>query len=175
MARGKYHEWLTDEGLTLLKDWAMDGLTDEQIAENMGITARTLYNWKRDHFQIFQALKKGKAYADAKVKQSLFDLTQPKFYEEEFKEIRVSDDGTRTEVHRKYKRYREADIRAIIFWLKNRQPHQWRNKELLPIEEKEIRARTAKYEAETESAKASTDRAIEWIDAVIESVEAANE
>lgn len=175
MARGKYHEWLTDEGLTLLKDWAMDGLTDEQLMDKMDVSSTTFYRWQNEHREIREALKKGKTYADAKVKQSLFELTQPKIIEEESKEIRASEDGTRTEIIRKTKRYREADIRAIIFWLKNRQPDQWRNKELLEIEEKEIKARIAKYEAEAETAKASTDRANEWIDAVIESVEAANE
>ena len=43
MAKGKYEYWLTNEGLILLEGWARDGLTDEQIAHNMGITSKTLY------------------------------------------------------------------------------------------------------------------------------------
>ncbi|WP_201261389.1 hypothetical protein [Lactococcus lactis] len=35
--KGKYEEWLTAEGLILLEGWARDGLTDEQIAKNIGI------------------------------------------------------------------------------------------------------------------------------------------
>ena len=35
MAKGKYEYWLTKEGLMLLEGWARDGLTDEQIAENI--------------------------------------------------------------------------------------------------------------------------------------------
>ena len=46
MAKGKYQHWLTPEGLTLLEGWARDGLTDEQMAQRMGITAKTLYVWK---------------------------------------------------------------------------------------------------------------------------------
>lgn len=46
MAKGKYEYWLTKEGLMLLEGWARDGLTDEQIANNCGITASTLYDWK---------------------------------------------------------------------------------------------------------------------------------
>lgn len=34
MATGKWYKWLTDDGLTLLRGWAQDGLTDEQIAHN---------------------------------------------------------------------------------------------------------------------------------------------
>lgn len=43
MAKAKAEEWLTDERLVILEGWARDGLTDEQIAENIGISARTLY------------------------------------------------------------------------------------------------------------------------------------
>ena len=47
MAKGKYQEWLEPEGLLRIEGWARDGLTDEQIAQNMGITAKTLYEWKK--------------------------------------------------------------------------------------------------------------------------------
>ena len=33
MAKGKYEQWLTPEGLLKLEGWARDGLTDEQIAQ----------------------------------------------------------------------------------------------------------------------------------------------
>lgn len=36
MARGKFEYWLTEDGLTLLKGWARDGLTDEDLAAKMG-------------------------------------------------------------------------------------------------------------------------------------------
>ena len=45
MAKGKYQEWLTKEGLLRLQGWARDGLSDEQIAANMGITDSTFYEW----------------------------------------------------------------------------------------------------------------------------------
>ena len=46
MAKGKYEYWLTEEGLLLLEGWARDGLTDEQIASNIGIGYSTLQTWK---------------------------------------------------------------------------------------------------------------------------------
>ena len=39
MAKGKYQKWLEPEGLLLLEGWARDGLTDEQLAQKMGIHA----------------------------------------------------------------------------------------------------------------------------------------
>lgn len=46
MAKGKYQEWTSQEGLVKLEGWARDGLTDEQIARNAGINPATLYVWK---------------------------------------------------------------------------------------------------------------------------------
>ena len=41
MAKGKYTEWIESDGLEQLRAWARDGLTDEQIAHNMGICRDT--------------------------------------------------------------------------------------------------------------------------------------
>ena len=43
MAKGKYKEWLEPEGLLKIEGWARDGLTDEQISQNIGINPATLY------------------------------------------------------------------------------------------------------------------------------------
>ena len=55
MAKGKYEKWLEKDNLTRLKVWARDGLTDEQIAQNMDVGVSTLYKWKNKwnhaHFQ----------------------------------------------------------------------------------------------------------------------------
>ena len=59
MAKGKYQEWLTPEGLLRIEGWARDGLIDEQIAHNMGINPATLYDWKKKYPEISEALKKG--------------------------------------------------------------------------------------------------------------------
>ena len=58
----KYQNWLEPEALLLIEAWARDGLTDEQIASNMGIATSTLYNWKNEHLEILEALKKGTEY-----------------------------------------------------------------------------------------------------------------
>lgn len=60
MAKGKYQKWLEPESLILLEGWARDGLTDEQIAKNMGITRKTLAEWKIKYSDIGDTLKKGK-------------------------------------------------------------------------------------------------------------------
>ena len=57
MAKGKYKYWLTPEGLLKLEGWTRDGLTEEQIASNMGISRSTLNEWKKLYPDISDTLK----------------------------------------------------------------------------------------------------------------------
>ena len=99
MAKGKYEKWLKEDNLLLLEGWARDGLTDEQIAKNKGIGERTLYEWKEKYPQISQSLKKGKEVVDYHVENALL-----------FSAL-------------------EGNTTAQIFWLKNRRPDKWRDKQ----------------------------------------------
>jgi len=71
MAKGKYEYWISPEGLLQLEAWARDGLTDEQIAQNMSIVPSTLYEWKKRYPEISESLKRGKAVIDIQVENAL--------------------------------------------------------------------------------------------------------
>ena len=71
MAKGKYEYWLTLEGLLQLEGLAREGLTDEQIAHNMGICRDTLIQWKKKYSDISDTLKKGKEVVDLQVENAL--------------------------------------------------------------------------------------------------------
>ena len=124
MAKGKYEYWLSPDGLLRLEAYARDGLTDEQIAHNMGISTATLYNYKRDHLEILEALKKGKEVVDIQVENALLKRALGYSYEE--KKVEVSEEGTKVT-----KTIKEVvpDTTAQIFWLKNRRPDRWRDKQ----------------------------------------------
>ena len=98
MAKGKYEYWLTDEGLTLLEGWERDGLTDEQIAHNMGISRSTLKEWKKRYPAISATLKKGKEVVDFQVENALLESAL------------------------------SGNVTAQIFWLKNRIRGKWQDK-----------------------------------------------
>lgn len=120
MQMPKYAEWLSEEGLTKIEGWARDGLTDEQISHNMGISSTTLYNWKRDHLEILKALKKGKEVVDIQVENALLKRALGYEYDE-----------ITTEYGQETKRIRKQvvpDTTAQIFWLKNRRPDKWRDR-----------------------------------------------
>jgi hypothetical protein len=71
MARGKYHDWLEPDNILLMQSWSRNGLTDEQIAHNMGIAYSTLKVWKGKYPAISAALKKGKEVVDRQVENAL--------------------------------------------------------------------------------------------------------
>lgn len=163
MAKGKYEYWLTPEGLLKLEAWARDGLIDEQIAENIGITTSTLYEWKKRYSEISEALKKGKEVVDIQVENALLKRALGYAYNED-KYISVPMDleeydekltqymnlyryehpeATDSElmlVRERFPRTKEIlaerkvkevvpDTTAQIFWLKNRRPDKWRDKQ----------------------------------------------
>lgn len=124
MAKGKYEYWLTPEGLLKLEAWARDGLIDEQIAKNMGITPSTLYEWKKNYSEISDSLKKGKEVVDIQVENALLKRALGYSYKEIKEEKTV--DGKRVTVTTKEV---VPDTTAQIFWLKNRRPERWRDKQ----------------------------------------------
>ena len=99
----KYQKWIEPEGLLLIVGWARDGLTDEQISHNMGINTCTLYEWKKKYSNISEALKRGKEVVDYQVENALL------------------------------KKALKGDTTAQIFWLKNRRPDKWRDKQNIEI------------------------------------------
>ena len=98
MAKTTYKDWEEKEKILLLQGWARNGLTNEQIASNMGIAVSTLWEWRKKSPKISSALKIGKDEADIQVENAL------------------------------YKEALKGNTTAIIFWLKNRKPKEWRDK-----------------------------------------------
>ena len=124
MAKGQYKKWLENDNLILLQGWKRNGLTDEQIAGNIGVTPRTLENWKKKYVQIFRALKVGKEQANFAVEGKLFQ------------------------------RAMSGNTTAMIFWLKNNWRDKYNDSELSPEERKLATARMEKLKADTRISKA---------------------
>lgn len=124
MAKGKYEYWISKEGLLLVEGWARDGLTDEQIANNMGVRRETIYAWKKEYPNFSNALKKGKEVVDIEVENALLKRALGYEYIEE-KVKKEYGDITETTTTTKHV---SPDVTAQIFWLKNRKPEQWRDK-----------------------------------------------
>lgn len=160
---GKYEKWLTEDGLTLLQGWARNGLTDQQIAHNCGISAKTLYEWKLKHSEIGEALKEGKEIIDLMVENALLKRALGYDYEEITHErVLVGvDEETKRPIHEMaltkiVTKMVIPDTTAQIFWLKNRKKAEWRdNEERMEIEREKLEL--AKRLTEAQIAKIQND------------------
>lgn len=89
----------TDELLEDVRERALKGETDEEIAAGIGVSRSTLALWKVRHPEFSDALKSWKDEADDQVEHSL------------------------------YRKALAGDTTAAIFWLKNRRKVEWRDKQ----------------------------------------------
>ena len=146
--KGMSADWLTEDGLTLVEGWARDGLTDEQIFKNIGISETTFYEWRNRFPEFAEALKRGKAPVDYHVENALYKkatgytvkLKKPIKVKEKHQ---ITGQGEVTKEHIEYvdeEVYIAPDTTAQIFWLKNRRPDKWRDKveQLPPGESNEL-------------------------------------
>ena len=121
MANGFYKKWLEPDNLVLLQGWKRNGLTDEQITQNIGIRRETLKKKKKRFPNINNALKRGREQSNYIIESKLFQTA-------------LSGNTT-----------------AMIFWLKNNWRDKYNDSELSPEERKLAVARMKKLEAETKN------------------------
>ena len=129
MAKGKWEKWIEPNHLLILGAWARDGLTDEDIAHNIGISRSTLKEWKKKIPAISATLNTNKAIADIRVENALFKKAIGCTVKEKVISKIKNPDGTVTETERIVERELPLDTTAVIFWLKNRKPKDWRDKQ----------------------------------------------
>ena len=107
MAVSKY-ETNVKPKLFLVQMWARDGLTDEQIAEKLDISVASFYNYKNEHLEFLESLKKGKEVADYEVENALFKKATGYKVVETIKE-RIIDSGQKN-------RHNEQQALTEIEW-----------------------------------------------------------
>lgn len=133
----------------MIEGWARQGLTDEQISKNMSISYSTFREWKKKYSALSAALKKGKTPVDFEVENALLKRAMG-FEYEETETIIEEVDGKQRKRIKKIKKVALPETSAIIFWLKNRMPEQWRK--FNPVVEAKIKAETQALLKDTEVA-----------------------
>ena len=100
------------------------GATDIEIADFFSVNVATIHRWKSDHPEFCDAIKSGKVEADDRVVRSLY--ARAIGYEHDDVDIRaIEGKVVKTPIRKLY----PPDTTAAIFWLKNRDPEQWRDKQ----------------------------------------------
>lgn len=128
MANGKYQEWLTKEKLKCLESMARKGYRDIDIAKKIGISKVTFYDWKKRFPKFAEALQRGKDEYDDTVEETLYNMTQGYYVDEEVVEVREDAAGNKILHRKKTKRYIPPSITAIIYWLQNRRGDVWKTR-----------------------------------------------
>jgi len=105
------------------------GATDKELADFFHVKEQTVNNWKKRHKEFFESLKRGKELADSSVANRLYQRALG--FEHDSEEIKVVDGMVeRVPIRKIY----APDTTAAIFWLKNRQPAKWRDKQDVNVE-----------------------------------------
>lgn len=115
----KWEELEMDTKLILVEGWVREGLTDTQVANNLGISTTLLYEWKKEYSEFSECFKKGREIVDFLVENAM--LRSATGYE--YTEDAMTKDGPVT-----LTKYAHPNTTAQIFWLKNRKSDKWRDK-----------------------------------------------
>lgn len=135
MAKSKYETLDIETRLPEIEQMARDGYRDEDISKALGISRATFYNWVDKYEDFAEAVRKGKEVVDAEIENKLLDNARGYTVWEETQELKMVIDpvtGYKDEQMVTVKRvlkHIKGDTTAQIFWLKNRRPDQWRDKQ----------------------------------------------
>ena len=101
------------------------GATDEDLADFFGVNRTTIWRWARANDKFCNTLKAGKALADQRVEMSLYH----KAIGYTFDSVKVfMPANAPAPVYAPIREHVAPDTTAMIFWLKNRKPEEWRDK-----------------------------------------------
>jgi hypothetical protein len=108
---------------------ACEGFTDKRIADFFKTTERTINNWKKKHPEFFQSLKRGKDEFDTDVIENSLAKRASGY---SHPDVHISNYQGKITVTPIIKHY-PPDPTSMIFWLKNRRPDRWRDKQSIEI------------------------------------------
>lgn len=114
----KYHTHVEPK-LLLIEAWCRDGLTDADICKNLDVSHESFIQYKKQFPELVDVLKRGKEVIDTMVENALLKAALGYEYEE--------SKETNTGFERSVK-YAPPNTTALIFWLKNRRPKEWRDR-----------------------------------------------
>lgn len=100
------------------------GATDMDLADFFGVNVATIYRWKEVHPEFCESLKAGKDDADERVERSLYH----KAVGYTFDSVKIFQNAGQV-IEAPYREHVPPSDTAAIFWLKNRRPKEWRDRQ----------------------------------------------
>jgi len=123
---GRRSKYDPDTFPALAEKYAKMGLVDTQIAKKLGISHQTMNQYKNKYPDFLASLKRGKTVPDDEVENAL--LKSAKGYEFGYLEEELDAKGKVVKQKRGVTHVK-PNTTAQIFWLKNRRPDKWRDKQ----------------------------------------------
>jgi len=122
-----YQEQFVDMAYVACKE---GGFTDVKLAKLFNVSKSTIANWKNEYPEFLDSIKKGKdEFNLADAEDSQLKLVKGHYYYEITKEPTVLDDK-KLVVTKKVRKYIPPNPTSLIFFLKNRDPERWRDKQV---------------------------------------------
>lgn len=151
MAKSKATPWLTEEGLLKVEGWARSGLTDKEIAQNIGVSKPTFYEWVKKYPNFSDSISRGKADSLELAERMVFDHIRGFEYEETETSIVQDNQGNEQKKVTKKRKKALPNDRMLQFYLRNRYPDEWNGKgtiemERLRLENEKLRQRLEESE-----------------------------
>jgi len=131
--RNTADKWQRREALVRLEAWARDGLSQEEIAQRMGVSRTTLQRWAKKYPLIREAMEQGKDVADIQVENALFHRALGVVKRKRILVMGKPDEETGEASLKVVQEIEEdvpGDVTAQTFWLKNRKPDAWKERRL---------------------------------------------
>ena len=120
----KYKEEYNEQAYKL----CLLGSTDKELANFFEVAESTINLWKLEHEGFSESIKRGKSLADANVAERLYKRAMGY----EHKEDKIFNNNGEPLIVPTIKHV-QPDTTAAIFWLKNRQPARWRDKQEVDV------------------------------------------
>ena len=137
---GVFKDWIEGPGLENVCKWAKLGLSDEQIAKNMGIGRTSFYTWQKKFPDFAAAIKKAKRVPELEIENAMFELACGHVYVEEIKSIIDPKNGEILKIE-KIRRQVPPSPAMLIFLAKNRMRDRYKDYAPVPVESNEKSAR----------------------------------
>lgn len=124
--------------------WSRDGLTERQIAKNLGVSYAAFRNYKKQYLALLSTLAETREIINIKVENSLLKKALGYKVTEVFQENVFNPKTKKLElqVSKKITKEVPADLGAIRLWLVNKNRNKWSdNPQMLDLKKEELEIR----------------------------------
>ena len=125
-----YEKWIKGKEDIIISA-CRNGATVEDLTRIIGCGKTAFHGIKKGYSEFAELLKNGREEADLRVENSLFKRACGFEYEEKTNEVKMNSDGSLGQVVsvKTTTKFIPPDTTAQIFWLKNRKPKEWRDRQ----------------------------------------------